>query len=144
MEEPGDKAVDPAAVDVLDSSVENLQGVARPPAVNVAASSTVSNSEGAWGFPPGRAASTRCIFTVGFGWWPFLIRLVSWFPGRRKKNRPVRAFPTDEGTLWKARPASGRAEAWGRLISQSSEVGFVWFGCLFNSWNSGNDMPHML
>ncbi|XP_066391487.1 uncharacterized protein [Miscanthus floridulus] len=84
--EPGDKAVDPAAVDVLDSSVENLQGVARPPAVNVAASSTVSNSE-----------------------------------GRRKKNRPVRAFPTDEGTLWKARPASGRAEAWGRLISQSSE-----------------------
>ncbi|CAD6216720.1 unnamed protein product [Miscanthus lutarioriparius] len=86
VEEPGDKAVDPAAVDVLDSSVENLQGVARPPAVNVAASSTVSNSE-----------------------------------GRRKKNRPVRAFPTDEGTLWKARPASGRAEAWGRLISQSSE-----------------------
>ncbi|CAD6222626.1 unnamed protein product [Miscanthus lutarioriparius] len=82
-DDPGDKAVDPAAV---DSSVENLQGVARSAAVNVAASSTVSNSA-----------------------------------GRRKKTRPVRAFPTDEGTLWKTRPASGRAEAWGRLISQSSE-----------------------
>jgi hypothetical protein len=43
--------VDPAAVDVLDSSVENLHGVARPAAVNVAASSTVSNSAGACGFP---------------------------------------------------------------------------------------------
>ncbi|XP_066398270.1 uncharacterized protein [Miscanthus floridulus] len=85
-DDPGEKAVDPAAVDVLDSSVKNLQGVARPAAVNVAASSTVSNSA-----------------------------------GRRKKTRPVRAFPTDEGTLWKTRPASGRAEAWGRLISQSSE-----------------------
>ena len=49
--------MDPAAVDVLDSSVENLQGVARPPAVNVAASSTVSNSAGAWGVSAGCAAS---------------------------------------------------------------------------------------
>ncbi|KAL6896583.1 hypothetical protein ACP4OV_007155 [Aristida adscensionis] len=43
--------------------------------------------------------------------------------GRRKKNRPTRSFPTDEWTLWKTRPvsASGRSEAWGRLISQSTE-----------------------
>ncbi|ONM26118.1 AAA-type ATPase family protein [Zea mays] len=83
---PRGKAVDPAAVDVLDSSVANLQGVARPPAANVAASSAVSNSV-----------------------------------GRRKRNQSVRAIPTGEGTLWKPRPAGGRAEAWGRLISQSSE-----------------------
>jgi len=45
--------------------------------------------------------------------------------GRRKQNRPTRSFPTDEGTLWKTRPisATGRSEAWGRLISQSAEVG---------------------
>ncbi|KAJ1292366.1 hypothetical protein BS78_02G386200 [Paspalum vaginatum] len=77
-----------AAVDVLDSSVENLQGVARSP-VDVADSSAVSNSG-----------------------------------GRRKKNRPTRSFPTEELTLWKTRApvsATGRAEAWGRLISQSSQ-----------------------
>ncbi|XP_072147787.1 uncharacterized protein [Setaria viridis] len=87
----GVKAVEQAAVDVLDSSLDNLQGVARS-TVDVAASSTVSNSGGP-------------IF------------------GRRKKSRPTRSFPTDEGTLWKTRPvsASGRSEAWGRLISQSSE-----------------------
>jgi hypothetical protein len=81
------KAAEPAAVDVLDSSLDNLQGVARS-TVDVAASSAVSNSG-----------------------------------GRRKKNRPTRSFPTDEGTLWKTRPisANGRSEAWGRLISQSSE-----------------------
>ncbi|GJN33390.1 hypothetical protein PR202_gb21987 [Eleusine coracana subsp. coracana] len=82
----GDKAV--AAVDVLDSSVDNLHGVARSAGAGAATSSAVSQST-----------------------------------GRRKKNRPVRSFATDEGTLWKTRPisASGRAEAWGRLISQSSE-----------------------
>ncbi|XP_062187351.1 uncharacterized protein LOC133890805 isoform X2 [Phragmites australis] len=76
-----------AAVDVLDSSVDNMQGVARSTG-DVAASSAVSNSG-----------------------------------GRRKKNKPTRSFPTEGGTLWKTRPvsASGRAEAWGRLISQSSE-----------------------
>ncbi|PUZ73388.1 hypothetical protein GQ55_2G470000 [Panicum hallii var. hallii] len=89
-EEPGTagvKAAEPAAVDVLDSSLDNLQGVARS-TVDVAASSAVSNSG-----------------------------------GRRKKNRPTRSFPTDEGTLWKTRPisANGRSEAWGRLISESSE-----------------------
>ncbi|KAJ1292362.1 hypothetical protein BS78_02G386200 [Paspalum vaginatum] len=81
-----------AAVDVLDSSVENLQGVARSP-VDVADSSAVSNSG-----------------------------------GRRKKNRPTRSFPTEELTLWKTRApvsATGRAEAWGRLISQSSQV--TWY-----------------
>ncbi|KAL6657169.1 hypothetical protein ACP70R_004949 [Stipagrostis hirtigluma subsp. patula] len=77
-----------AAVDLLDSSVDNLQGVARSTGP-VASSSAVSNSG---------------------------------VPGRRKRSRPTRAFPTEE-TLWKTRPvsASGRAEAWGRLISQSSE-----------------------
>ncbi|GJN10720.1 hypothetical protein PR202_ga28837 [Eleusine coracana subsp. coracana] len=82
----GDKAV--TAVDVLDSSVDNLHGVARSAGAGAASSSAVSQST-----------------------------------GRRKKNRPVRSFATDEGTLWKTRPvsASGRAEAWGRLISQSSE-----------------------
>ena len=60
MEEPGDKAVDPAAVDVLDSSVENLQGVARPTTVNVAASSTLSNSTGAWGFLPAAPPRLLC------------------------------------------------------------------------------------
>ncbi|KAG2638989.1 uncharacterized protein LOC120662145 isoform X2 [Panicum virgatum] len=89
-EEPGTvgvKAAEPAAVDVLDSSLDNLQGVARS-TVDVASSSAVSNSG-----------------------------------GRRKTNRPTRSFPADEGTLWKTRPisASGRSEAWGRLISQSAE-----------------------
>ncbi|KAG2647452.1 hypothetical protein PVAP13_2KG592600 [Panicum virgatum] len=86
-EEPGTAGVKPAAVDVLDSSLDNLQGVARS-AVDVAASSAMSNSG-----------------------------------GRRKQNRPTRSFPTDEGTLWKTRPisATGRSEAWGRLISQSAE-----------------------
>lgn len=47
--------------------------------------------------------------------------------GRRKKNRPVRVFPTDKGTLWKTRSADGHAESWGRLISQSRLVRrFVW------------------
>ncbi|WVZ67031.1 hypothetical protein U9M48_016170 [Paspalum notatum var. saurae] len=82
-EEPGADggATKAAAVDVLDSSVDNLQGVA--------SSSAVSNSG-----------------------------------GRRKKNRPTRSFPTEEVTLWKTRApvnATGRAEAWGRLISQSSQ-----------------------
>jgi hypothetical protein len=39
------KAAEPAAVDVLDSSLDNLQGVARS-TVDVAASSAVSNSGG--------------------------------------------------------------------------------------------------
>ncbi|RLN35210.1 hypothetical protein C2845_PM03G15880 [Panicum miliaceum] len=84
---PGVKAAEPAAVDVLDSSLDNLQGVARS-TVDVADSSAMSNSG-----------------------------------GRRKKSRPTRSFPTDEGALWKTRPISsgGRSEAWGRLISQSSE-----------------------
>ncbi|CAN6212686.1 unnamed protein product [Urochloa humidicola] len=92
-EAAGVKEVDPAAVDVLDSSLDNLQGVART-AVDVAASSVVSNS----------GASLPV-------------------SGRRKRNRPTRSFPTDEGTLWKTQPvsATGRSEAWGRLISQSSE-----------------------
>ncbi|CAN6219906.1 unnamed protein product [Urochloa humidicola] len=91
-EEPGaarDKEAEPAAVDVLDSSLDNLPGVARTP-VDVAASSAMSNSG-----------------------------------GRRKRNRPTRSFLTNEGALWNMPPgpvsASGRSEAWGRLISQSSE-----------------------
>ncbi|TVU37294.1 hypothetical protein EJB05_10600 [Eragrostis curvula] len=86
--EAGAKVAEAAAVDVLDSSVDNLQGVARSAGAVVASSSAVSQSG-----------------------------------GRRKKNRPVRSFATEEGTLWKTRPvsASGRTDAWGRLISQSSE-----------------------
>nr|CAB3458931.1 unnamed protein product [Digitaria exilis] len=88
-EDPGAKvAEDPAAVDVLDNSLNNLTGVARAP-VDVTTSSAVSNSA-----------------------------------GRRKKSRPTRSFAAgEEATLWKTRPvsATGRSEAWGRLISQSSE-----------------------
>ncbi|KAF8656605.1 hypothetical protein HU200_060670 [Digitaria exilis] len=90
-EDPGAKsAEDPAAaaVDVLDSSLNNLTGVARAP-VDMTTSSAVSNSA-----------------------------------GRRKKSRPTRSFAAgEEATLWKTRPvsATGRSEAWGRLISQSSE-----------------------
>ncbi|ONM26116.1 AAA-type ATPase family protein [Zea mays] len=112
---PRGKAVDPAAVDVLDSSVANLQGVARPPAANVAASSAVSNSVGALGVFR-LAAPTGFTFTVGSAYSAAFV-----VPGRRKRNQSVRAIPTGEGTLWKPRPAGGRAEAWGRLISQSSE-----------------------
>ena len=64
-----------------------------------------------------------CVFHLGLGL--LLIRFFLVFSGRRKQNRPTRSFPTDEGTLWKTRPisATGRSEAWGRLISQSAEVG---------------------
>ncbi|KAG8099135.1 hypothetical protein GUJ93_ZPchr0013g36671 [Zizania palustris] len=81
----GDKA-GPAAVDVLDSSVENQKGVSRPTGA-VPASSTVSNS------------------------------------GAKKKRAMYLPAAAQEASLWKTRQttAHGRAEAWGRLISQSSE-----------------------
>ena len=69
-----------------------------------------------------------CVLDLGLGLLSleiFLIRFFLVFLGRRKTNRPTRSFPADEGTLWKTRPisATGRSEAWGRLISQSAEVG---------------------
>jgi hypothetical protein len=93
-------------------SVANLQGMARPSGINMASFSAVSNSGGAW----------RVFLYI------FMVFLVT---GRRKKNRPVRVFPTDKGTLWKTRSADGHAESWGRLISQSRLVRrFVWSGWL--------------
>jgi hypothetical protein len=105
-----------AAVDVLDSSVDNLQGVARPAGAVAASSSAVSHSRGCFFADWSRhvIAVTEMFDSVSF--------LVS---GRRKKSRPTRSFVTDQGTFWKTRPvspASGRADAWGKLISQSSEV----------------------
>ncbi|AQL05933.1 hypothetical protein ZEAMMB73_Zm00001d047234 [Zea mays] len=82
--------------------------MARPSGINMASFSAVSNSGGAW----------RVFLYI------FMVFLVT---GRRKKNRPVRVFPTDKGTLWKTRSADGHAESWGRLISQSRLVRrFVW------------------
>uniref|UniRef100_A0A0E0LPM7 AAA+ ATPase domain-containing protein n=1 Tax=Oryza punctata TaxID=4537 RepID=A0A0E0LPM7_ORYPU len=82
-----DAAAAAAAIDVLDSSVENLQGVARPTGA-VPASSTVSNSG-----------------------------------VKKKRTKYINVPSAEELSLWKARQAvaNGRAEAWGRLISQSSE-----------------------
>ncbi|XP_040381754.1 uncharacterized protein LOC102705092 [Oryza brachyantha] len=93
METPGGKAggagaAAAAAIDVLDSSVENLQGVARPTG-SVPASSTVSNSGGV----------------------------------KKKRTKYINVPSAEELSAWKVRQAAvnGRAEAWGRLISQSSE-----------------------
>ncbi|AQL05932.1 hypothetical protein ZEAMMB73_Zm00001d047234 [Zea mays] len=87
--------------------------MARPSGINMASFSAVSNSGGAW----------RVFLYI------FMVFLVT---GRRKKNRPVRVFPTDKGTLWKTRSADGHAESWGRLISQSRLVRrFVWSANLF-------------
>ncbi|PWZ55392.1 hypothetical protein Zm00014a_034936 [Zea mays] len=103
----------PRSTSSIVPSVANLQGMARPSGVNMASFSAVSNSGGAW----------RVFLYI------FMVFLVT---GRRKKNRPVRVFPTDKGTLWKTRSADGHAESWGRLISQSRLVRrFVWSANLF-------------
>uniref|UniRef100_A0A0E0EG19 AAA+ ATPase domain-containing protein n=1 Tax=Oryza meridionalis TaxID=40149 RepID=A0A0E0EG19_9ORYZ len=83
----GADATAAAAIDVIDSSVENLHGVARPTGA-VPASSTVSNSG-----------------------------------VKKKRTKYINVPSAEELSLWKARQAvaNGRAEAWGRLISQSSE-----------------------
>uniref|UniRef100_A0A0D9X2T3 AAA+ ATPase domain-containing protein n=1 Tax=Leersia perrieri TaxID=77586 RepID=A0A0D9X2T3_9ORYZ len=86
-EADGAAAAAAAAIDVLDSSVENLQGVARP-AGAVPASSTVSNSG-----------------------------------VKKKRTKYINVPSAEELSIFKARQAvaSGRIEAWGRLISMSSE-----------------------
>ena len=59
-----------------------------------------------------------------------VLDLVFLVPGRRKKTRPVRAFPTDEGTLWNLWLGAGLCSlhSWFALCYFRILIHFVGFG----------------